>query len=113
VDFSGAGIWGQVTSLGAKPGKTRDEGFEDPGTERQEVEFAFAGDVDQAGGFQLLDVMGKSGGGNGQSRADLRAAQGAVSFGDPFQKLKAPGVGQGLEDGSAAGAGKRSGFANL
>ncbi len=105
MDFSGPGIRRADAAVRPEPGKTCDQGVEHPWAERQEVEFAFAGDVDQAGGFQFFDVMGERGGRNGQCRADLRAAQGAVGFGDAFQEFITLGVGQGLQDGSAAGTG--------
>jgi hypothetical protein len=45
------------------------------GAEGEEVEFAFAANVDEAGGFELLDVVGEGGGGDGQGGAGLSAAQ--------------------------------------
>ena len=56
-------------------GERGGEGVENSGAQGHVVELAFAADVDEAGGFELLDVMGERGGGDRQSGACLRAAQ--------------------------------------
>ena len=68
------------------------------------MELALAADVDEAGGFEFLDVVREGGGGDGQCGACLRAAQGTTGFGDALEQLEAARVGEGLEDGGAAGA---------
>jgi hypothetical protein len=111
VDFLwAAGSWREVAALRPEPGETCDQGVEYPGAERQEVEFACAGDVDQAGGFQFLDVMGERGRGFGQGGPDVGTAKGTVSLGDPLQKFKPRGICQGLQYGSAASTRKMGGF---
>jgi hypothetical protein len=88
---------------GFEGGKLGGEGFEDAGAEGEVVEFALAADVDEAGGFQLLDVVGKGGGGDGQRGAGLSAGQRAAGFSDALEKLEAPRIGEGLENGGASG----------
>jgi len=102
---SGLGAGGDV-----EVGEDGDDAFEDAGAEGEEVELAFAADVDEAGGFELLDVVGEGGGGDGQGGTSFHAAQRTACFGDALQQLKAARVGQGFEDGGAARGGEANGL---
>jgi len=81
------------------------EGLEDAGAKGEETEFSFAADVDEAGGFEFLDVVGESGGGDGKGLEGLRATERTTGFGDAFEEFETAGIGEGFEDGGAAGAG--------
>jgi hypothetical protein len=70
------------------------------------MKFAFAADLDEAGGFKLFDVVREGGGGNGQCGANLSAAQRAAGLGDALEELETVRVGEGFEDRSAAAAGE-------
>ena len=75
------------------------------------MELAFATDVDEAGGFEFLNVVREGGRRDGQGGAGLRAAQWTCGFGDALNELEAVRVGECLEDGGALGAGEADEFA--
>src|SRR5580658_3913703 len=81
-----------------------DEALHDAGAEGEEVELSLAANLDEAGGFELLDVVGEGGGGDGEGGAGFSAAQRAAGPGDALEQLEAARIGQRLEDGGAAGA---------
>ena len=56
-------------------GEGGDERVEHSGAQGEEVEFALAGHVDEARGFEFLDVVGESRRGNGEGRAHHRTAE--------------------------------------
>jgi len=66
--------------------------------------------VDEAGGFKLFDVVGKSGGRDGEGGEGIGTAERTGGFGDFLEELKALGVGEGFEDGGLAGLGYSLGF---
>jgi hypothetical protein len=67
-------------------------------------EFASALDMDEAGRFELFDVVGKSGGRDGKGCACFRAAQGTCGAGDSLKELKTIGIGQRFQNRCAASA---------
>ena len=94
----------------AERGEAGDEGIENAGAQGKEMKLALAVDLDEAGGFQFLDVMGEGCGGDGERRAKLGAAQGTGGPGDAFEKLKPLGIGERFQQCGAAGAGEAGGF---
>jgi hypothetical protein len=102
---SGLGAGGDV-----EVGEDGDDAFEDAGAEGEEVEFTLAADVDEAGGFEFLDVVRERGGRDGQGGAGLGAAQWTASLGDALEQLKAARIGQGFEDRGAARGGETERF---
>jgi hypothetical protein len=87
---------------GVEAAEKVNEAFEGAGAEGEEVELAFAADLDEAGGFKFLDVVGEGGGGDGKGSAGLSAAERTVGFGDAFKELETTGIRERLEDGGAA-----------
>lgn len=69
----------------------------------EEVELALAPHIDQAGGFEFLDVVRERGCGDGQGRTGLRATEWTTGFCNALQQLEAPRISEGLEDSGAAG----------
>ena len=102
-----------VKNLGCMSGSQGRNGFEcseygdkalqNSWTEGEEVELAFAAHMDEAGGFELLDVMRKSCSSDGQGGERLRASQRAAGFGNAFEQRESARIGQGLEQCGAAG----------
>ena len=86
------------------------KGLQNAGFESEEVEFALAFNVNEAGRFELLDVVREGGGGNGEGRTRLRATEWAACGGDFLQELKPARVGQGFENGVAPSVGETDGF---
>ncbi len=98
------------TGAGAEGFEGRGERFEDTWAQGQEVEFAFAGDLNQAGRFQLLDMVRERGGSDGKRGAGVRAAHRARGFGDSLEEFEALWIGEGFEKGGPARAGEADGF---
>jgi hypothetical protein len=89
--------------------KIRRQGFEDSGLDGEEGELPFPANVDEAAGLEFLDVMGEGGRGDGKGFVRGGAAEGALRAGDCFEKFETFGIGEGLEDGAALGAGEADG----
>jgi len=68
--------------------------------------------VNQAGGFQFLDVVGECCGRDSQGGEGFRAAQGTGGRGDTLQEFKPMGIGQRFQDGGAARTGQLDRFGN-
>jgi hypothetical protein len=94
-------------------GEAGDKRFKNPGAQRQEMEFALALDLDEAGSLEFLDVVGECRGCDGQSSASLGTAQWTGSPGDALQQFKSLGVCESLEKGGAAGAREADGFGSI
>ncbi len=90
--------------------ETGGEGLQDAGLEGEEMEFALALNVNEARRFEFLDVVGEGGGRDGKSRSCLRTTERTTGRCDLLEELKAARVGQRLENGRAAGAGKTDGL---
>jgi hypothetical protein len=58
--------------------------------------------VNEAGGFEFLDVVRERGRRDGKGGEGFSAAQWTAGFGDLFKELKSLWVGEGFEDGCAA-----------
>ena len=99
--------------LRVERGETRNQRLKNACAERQEMEFALALDLDEAGSFEFLDVVGERRGFDGQSGASLGTTQWAGSPGDALQQFKSLGVCESLENGGAAGAGQAGGFGSI
>ena len=90
--------------------ETGGEGLQDAGLEGEEMEFALALNMNEPGRFELLDVVGKGGGGDGKGGPCLRTTERTFGRGDPLEEFEAARIGEGLENGRAAGAGKTHGL---
>jgi len=74
------------------------------------VELAGALNLNEAGSFELLDVVRERGGGDGQRGAGLGATERASGLGDALKEIETARVGEGFEDGGAAFGRYSSGF---
>jgi hypothetical protein len=54
--------------------------------------------VDEAGGFELLDVVRERGGRDGKRGEGIGATERTSGFGDLLEELKTSRVGEGFED---------------
>jgi hypothetical protein len=81
------------------------ERFEDAWAQGEEVELAFARDLNQASGFQLLDVVRERGGGDGKCGAGVGATDRAGCFGDSLEEFETLRIGESLEKSGAMSAG--------
>ena len=91
-------------SCSAKGGKTSQQRRPDVRAETEMDEFARALDVNETGGFELFDVVGQSGGRDGEGCACFRTPQGTCGAGDSFKELKTIGIGQRFQNRCAASA---------
>ena len=84
--------------------------FENSRFDGEEGELPFPPDVNEAAGLQFLDVMGEGGGRDGESFAGHCAGERTACAGNLLEKFEALRVREGLENGSALGAGKAAGL---
>jgi hypothetical protein len=107
-------LFGEISAGGAvglfEGGEGGGHGLKNAGLEGEEVELALALNVNQACGFEFLDVVGEGGCGDGEGGAGLGAANGAVGGGDLLKQLKPARIGEGFEDCGAMRAGEADGF---
>src|SRR5579863_10456762 len=92
--------------VGLEGAEGGDQAVEHAGAEGEEMELALTAYLDESGSFELFDVMGDGGSGDGQGCTNIRAAHRTAGRGDTLQELETARVGKGLENGGAASAGK-------
>lgn len=92
-----------MAGTGLEAAEVGEEGLPDFATEGEAGEFAFAGDVDEAGGFEFFEVVGEGCGGDGHAGAQVGAGGGLVGVGEPLDDFEAAGFAEGFEDGHALG----------
>jgi hypothetical protein len=63
--------------------------------------FAFALDGDEAGGFELVEMMGERGGGDGHGFSHIATGSTALAGAKAFEDLEAARIGERFEDGEA------------
>ena len=102
--FAGSG---RPAPGGAESGEGRSESFKHSGLQREEGEFTFAPDVDEASCLQFLDVVRKRSCGDGQRCPGLRAAKRTTGFCNALEQFEAARIGQSLQDSGPASAGER------
>ncbi len=86
-----------------------EEGLPDVSSEGEVGVFAFAGDVDQARGFEFFEVVGEGCGGDGHAGAEVSTCGGVVSLREPLDDFEAAGFAESLEDGHALGGRQHDG----
>jgi hypothetical protein len=92
IEVSRGGFWtredGRSEAL-----KVGEEGLPDFAAEGEAGEFAFALDVDEAGGFQLFEMVGECGGGDGEAFAHVAAGPTVLGGAELFDDFEPAGVG--------------------
>jgi|ERR1035441_406985 hypothetical protein len=68
------------------------------------MKFALAFDLNEAGGFEFLDVVREGGGRDGKGRSGLHTPERTRSFGNALEEFKAAWICEGLEEGCASSA---------
>src|SRR5438552_890511 len=76
------------------PGELFEVGLEDFAIQREEAAAAFAADLDQAGGFELLDVVRESRKGDVLGLLQLTAGHTGLAGGEVLQHLHTTRLGQ-------------------
>ena len=82
--------------------------LKDAGLDGKEGELPVPANIDEAAGLEFLDVVRERGGGDGQCLASVGESEGTGGARDALKKLETLGIGEGLENGGALGAGKAS-----
>ena len=107
--FSGGldvGACGWTTVSGGESGEGCEKCGPDFRIGRKVNEFALTLGVNEAGGFEFLDVVRERSGRDGESGQGFSAAEWTSGFGDLLEELKSLGVGESFEDCGAAWGGE-------